>query len=499
MSQKLMSRISWFVALFFIGAIIISFALTGIGSSRYSDSGMVSVAKVDGTSIDLEEYQRVFQGQLDYYSKIMGGKSLSSKDIELFGLKRRAIQQLVEQKLLLNLANDIELAASTKEIQAEIIDRPYFKTNDRFDILKYKQLLRANKFSPIDFEDKISEDLKFRKIATLLEGQMISKNFLTDLVTYKGMKADATAIKLYKDVLKQYVPVSANEIASFVADKANEGRLQTLYSANKEDFNVAEAVSARHILIKVDGKNQQEALKKINKIRSEVNTQNFKSMARKYTEDLSGKNNGGSLGEFKRGVMDPAFEKAAFSQKVGTISQPVKSSFGYHLIYVENHTEAKMITFENAKADLAKEILQSAKKEEFAKVSKRVGDELKTALQQNKGIMDLKEKYSFVLEQKKTINLLDSKIGTIELDDNQTAEIFKNGKANMDTFLFDNPNYILVVKTSAFKSKPNEQKEDDSLKNEESMQKFQIARKIRENMMKALQKNADVAIYAKML
>jgi parvulin-like peptidyl-prolyl isomerase len=52
--------------------------------------------------------------------------------------------------------------------------------------------------------------------------------------------------------------------------------------------------------------------------------------------------NGGDLGEFGRGAMDPAFEKAAFSLPIGAVSEPVLSAFGYHLIKVEKRAGEKV-------------------------------------------------------------------------------------------------------------------------------------------------------------
>ncbi|MGH2459670.1 MAG: peptidylprolyl isomerase [Chloroflexota bacterium] len=88
-----------------------------------------------------------------------------------------------------------------------------------------------------------------------------------------------------------------------------------------------EQVHARHILVNTEAEAQA--------IRQQLmNGADFATLAKKDSQDTGTADKGGDLGWFGKGVMDPAFEAAAFSLKVGDISQPVKSSFGYHIIEV---------------------------------------------------------------------------------------------------------------------------------------------------------------------
>jgi peptidyl-prolyl cis-trans isomerase C len=83
-------------------------------------------------------------------------------------------------------------------------------------------------------------------------------------------------------------------------------------------------VTAQHILV-----NQEFEIKDIQKKLSEGAS--FEDLARDFSECPSGKD-GGSLGEFGRGMMVPTFEKAAFALMPGEISEPVRTQFGFHLI-----------------------------------------------------------------------------------------------------------------------------------------------------------------------
>ncbi len=105
---------------------------------------------------------------------------------------------------------------------------------------------------------------------------------------------------------------------------------------NKIYFLPEPEVRASHILITTSGRSEEEALMLVKQIQEELTTTNFDELAKEYSEDPGSALNGGELGWFKKGVMVPEFEEAAFSLGKGEISEPIKTQFGYHLILVED-------------------------------------------------------------------------------------------------------------------------------------------------------------------
>ena len=130
-----------------------------------------------------------------------------------------------------------------------------------------------------------------------------------------------------------------------------EDELKTYFEENKDLFDEKEQVRARHILVETE-EQAKEVLAKLEQGES------FEALAEQYSTDEGTKSNGGDLGYFERGVMVAEFEEAAFSLKPGETSQPVKTQYGYHIIKVEDHKEAKPAVYEEKKEEIESTLRQ---------------------------------------------------------------------------------------------------------------------------------------------
>jgi peptidyl-prolyl cis-trans isomerase C len=124
----------------------------------------------------------------------------------------------------------------------------------------------------------------------------------------------------------------------------DEKQVRAYYEEHRGELNRPEEVRARHILVKVapgaDASTVEAARLRLMAIRASIVAgADFASVARTGSEDASA-SEGGDLGYFLRGRMLPEFEAAAFALAPGGLSEPVRTSVGWHLIYSENHREA---------------------------------------------------------------------------------------------------------------------------------------------------------------
>jgi parvulin-like peptidyl-prolyl isomerase len=131
------------------------------------------------------------------------------------------------------------------------------------------------------------------------------------------------------------------------------------YQVQKKKYMTDELVKASHLLIKVDENRSEETAQALAiELRARaLNGEDFGELARKYSDDPSAVRNSGSLGFFKRGQLAKPFEEVVFAmQEPGSLSEPVKTSFGYHVIRFESRKPPEQIPFDSAKEKIIDEL-----------------------------------------------------------------------------------------------------------------------------------------------
>jgi peptidyl-prolyl cis-trans isomerase C len=144
--------------------------------------------------------------------------------------------------------------------------------------------------------------------------------------------------------------------------KVDDAAVEKYFNEHKVDYEV---LKARHILIRVKGAPMQavagkpeltddEALAKAQAIRKRLLAgEDFATIAKAESDDAGSGAQGGDLGEFRKGMMVPPFETAAFAATVNEVTEPVKTPFGYHLIKVESHVTKSL---DEARPDIEKKL-----------------------------------------------------------------------------------------------------------------------------------------------
>ena len=172
---------------------------------------------------------------------------------------------------------------------------------------------------------------------------------------YENINFSLRVNKLLESQIKADLTPSDEEIKKYYAD-------------NKKKFDTPETVHARHILIKVDDKDEEktkgEKKAKIEALRKQLlEGADFEKLAKDNSDCPSAKK-GGDLGTFPRGRMVKPFEEAAFTQKTNEIGPVVQTKFGYHIIQTLEHNQAKQKPLDEVKTNIS-EILENQKKQEM--------------------------------------------------------------------------------------------------------------------------------------
>ncbi len=137
-------------------------------------------------------------------------------------------------------------------------------------------------------------------------------------------------------------------------------RARELYLVDQAKYRVPEQISASHILFSTKSRKPEEALVLAQEARAKLAAGvDFNTLAKQLSDDPSAARNSGHLDWFSAQGMDPAFSKAAFAlPKEGAVSEPVLSSFGYHLIRLEGRRPSRMRSFDEVKDEVLDEMRQ---------------------------------------------------------------------------------------------------------------------------------------------
>ncbi len=489
--STIQKKMSGFLVTGLIALIIVSFLFQSYESRR---GGVDTIAKVGGQPITVSEYQSAYQYHIQMYSKFMGGKELSTAQVETFGIKKQVMSALISKALMINLGKELGYNPAKTEIAKTIKEMPMFKNGEQFDFERYKAILLQNGYTPTNYETVVGSELLQTGVESLVKSFPLSEAYINDVKKFKERKANATVITFTADQLKNSIKISDDEIKKFLNDKNNETKANNLFIDRKQEFTRAESVKVKHILIRTSkDTSEEQALKKINELHKKLTPQNFAALAKQYTEDPSGKSNGGDLPLFSKGTMAKEFEEKAFAMEKGTISSPIKTSFGHHIIYKENHVPAVGPTFEQFKTVVVTDYLRNEKKGELGELAKSVLSEIENLMRDGKidKVELLKNKYSLNIAKDQPVNMLDGINGVKDISSKDLKDLFdlSGGKNNVKSSASEST--FAVVKLSPAKDKKSETEKSY----EKEGQELVMAKQVRGDILEKLKTSFAIKDY----
>jgi peptidyl-prolyl cis-trans isomerase D len=183
----------------------------------------------------------------------------------------------------------------------------------------------------------------------------------------------------YADEFRTPEEVSVDYIELNLADLAkqfdiSDAEVRDYYEQHQENYvSQQEQRKVRHILVKVDADvDDQAARKQIESLVTRVqNGEDFAAIAKVESQDPGSASQGGDLGFISLGIMDKAFEQAAFQLAQNQLSQPIRTRFGYHLIEVTDIKPVELAPFDEVKAQIRKDLqTQQAEQRFYEEVDK---------------------------------------------------------------------------------------------------------------------------------
>jgi peptidyl-prolyl cis-trans isomerase D len=369
--------------------IIPPFALFGIDSYFQDGARGQVVAKVGDYEISEQEFQEALRERQEMLRNMSGGK-VDPAVLESPEQRVAVLENLVRQRVLLGHALRSGLTITPEQVRAMIAQAPVFQENGQFSLAMYQQFLKNRNQTAAQFENTVRQDILLRQLSgvyaetsfvprtvaerlmRITEQQREMSHALISPERFVGsVKLEDGAAKKYYDanqdefrtpeqVRVEYVTLSTEASLAQVPIEPQE--VKQYYEQNQRQFGVAESRQASHILIAVDktagADAKQKARAQAEQIRAEVlkSPNAFAELAKKHSQDPGSAAKGGDLGSFTRGSMVKAFDDAVFTMKVGEISQPVESDFGFHIIRVTGITPGTTRSFEQARPEIESEL-----------------------------------------------------------------------------------------------------------------------------------------------
>ncbi len=206
----------------------------------------------------------------------------------------------------------------------------------------------------------------------MIQERLVEKALFTELAKKEGVEKNPEFIRNMAKIKDELL---VNMWMKMQMDNAivSDSEAKEFYDKNADKFMEKDSVHARHILVKEE-KEAQSIIDTLAPLKGKALKEKFIELAKAKSTGPSGPK-GGDLGSFSKGQMVPEFSKAVWALKVGTITtKPVKTQFGYHVIYLENKTEAKPASYEQVK----EKIIMTLKQKQFAAKITEVAKELKS-------------------------------------------------------------------------------------------------------------------------
>ncbi|MGY6275958.1 SurA N-terminal domain-containing protein [Methylomonas sp. MgM2] len=307
-------------------------------------------------------------------------QNLAGTKFDEEALKKQALQKLVRDEVLLQYAQNQDLVITNETARAFIQSLEYFQKDGKFDKTQYQTLLGSQGMSSDEFVSRIKKALIMEQVQrAIVDSGFVTKAEVDEFFKIQNQTRDVEyltvslkpssdipsddeisayyqqhqdAYQTDEQVSVEYVELSLDDLAKDV--NASDEQLKAYYDEQKAQFTTPERRKISHILFAFDKENPEQAVQRALKARQELQTKDFAALAAEVSDDKLTAKNGGDLGLFNVGVMEKDFEDAAGKLKLGEVSEPVKSAFGYHLIKVTELIPGEVKSFDEVKPELTK-------------------------------------------------------------------------------------------------------------------------------------------------
>ncbi len=370
-----------------LGLVCVTFVLVYIPSfvtpQGASAAPNAVVASVEGRDIEVRDFQRAYNQQVQAYRQAYGGE-INDQMLRQLGVEQRVLGQLIDTEAVLAEADRLGIEVSDAELRERIVRLPAFQENGQFiGDARYRQILAAQAPPiPVDeFERELRRQLQSDKLrAALTAWVTVTDADVETEYRRRNEKVKVDLVLFNADAFKNGIAPSESDIAAHFEQNRGDYRVpekrrvrylhadaatlrdrvtvsdadaRQRYTQNIAQFQQPEQVRVSHILLKTEGKDEAAVRTAAEGLLARVKAgADFAALAGQHSEDEASSTKGGDLDFFGRNSMVKEFEDAAFGMEPGQTSDLVKTPYGFHIIRVTGKRPATTQPFETVSAQL---------------------------------------------------------------------------------------------------------------------------------------------------
>lgn len=396
MLQNIRDNSSGIFAKIIIGFIATAFVITGVNFFSTNDGDAV-IAMVSGVDITQSRFSSKLEQERRQLQDILGDPKRINEDL----LRESVLNALIREASATYYAEQLGFSVSDQLIDQVIIEIPQFQTEGLFDPVAFDRAIGPMGMSRLSFRDELRRNLTEYQVKSLVENSALvtssemnllvalqnqtrsgvisvidSADFVEDiLVGDSAIESfyEANQSRFYSEeaVALDYVVLNADVFRSQVA--ITEGDVLAAYEGEVEAASKDTERRARHILI-ADG---EDAFEKASDLKLQLNSGvDFIELANAHSDDIASREIGGDLGFVPKGTFAQEFENALDELEINSVSEPIKTQFGYHLIELLETRARELDSFDVRAPDLRKELINrdadrllGASLEEFSNIA----------------------------------------------------------------------------------------------------------------------------------
>jgi len=388
----------WLTALFVlaVGGVFVFFI--GIGQPLQGRQAS-SIVKVGPYQYDRSDFERLRERRETQIQESVGEgyDARAMRDT----LDQLTLQSLVERGLLSLEAEALGLTVAKQEIERIVRSAAIFRGEDgRFDRQAFERYAEYEYGNQRNFIEEQRQGLLATKLLRLLSTQAR----VSDAEAREAVRRQLESVRLAIVSLDASNPPAGLELSEEQVQgllTVREADAKALYEQRLETYDVPEQVHARHILLRVEPGASAETAEQRRKEAEAIHArlaggEDFAKLASSLSEDPGSKESGGDLGFFKRGQMVKPFEDAAFALGPGELAPVFRSDSGFHVLRAEERKPAQLRSFDEVKAELAREILG---REAARELAQGIADRLAETIRGGKSLEEAAREAKLTLDR----------------------------------------------------------------------------------------------------